>query len=65
MKMTPEGKLQAGKFGSESGKMIGGANVERTGSGSAELLLAGDGRVIAVQLLIKDQGYCGMLSVAF
>lgn len=47
MKMTPEGKLQAGKFGSESGRMIGGAVMERTGSRSAELLLAGDGRVIA------------------
>lgn len=50
--MTPEDKLQAGKFGSESGRMIGGASVERTGPGSAELLLAGDGQVIAVQLLI-------------
>lgn len=39
MKMTPEGKFQAGKFGSESGRMIGGASMGRTGSGSAELSL--------------------------
>lgn len=58
MKMTPEGKLQSGKFGSESGRMIGGASMERTGSRSAELLLAGDGPVIVVQLFIGDIVEC-------
>lgn len=59
MKMTAEGRLQGGGFGSKAGWLEGQA-LERTGPGGAELLLAGDGYAVAVDC---SSGYCKVPSV--